>query len=216
MFIGHFGVGFASKKIINRPSLGTLFLAAQFIDLIWPLLLLLNLEKVVIDPGNTAFTPLDFVSYPISHSMAAVILWGVLFGGVYYLFKKDVKSSVVLGLLVFSHWVLDFLTHRPDLLIIPGWEFYVGLGLWDSVAATIIIESIIFFGGVFLYWKITKPINRKGTIILWLFVGFLFVIYLGNIFGPPPPSTEPIAFIGFAQWLLVVWGYWIDRNRKLL
>ena len=123
---------------------------------------------------------------------------------------------MILGLIVFSHWVLDFFTHRPDLLIIPGLEFYVGLGLWNSVAATIIIESIIFFGGVFLYWKITKPINRKGTIILWLFVGFLFVIYLGNIFGPPPPSTEPIAFIGFAQWLLVVWGYWIDRNRKLL
>ena len=84
MFIGHFGVGFAAKKVAVKPSLGTLFLAAQFVDLLWPLLLLLGLERVQIDPGNTVVTPLDFIRYPISHSLLAVIIWGLIFGGIYY------------------------------------------------------------------------------------------------------------------------------------
>jgi hypothetical protein len=96
MFIGHFGLGFATKKITRKPSLGTTFLAAQFIDLLWPFFLLLGMEKVAIDPGNTAFTPLDFVSYPYSHSLVAVAIWALLFGGIYYLVRKDTRSAVLL------------------------------------------------------------------------------------------------------------------------
>ena len=118
MFVGHFGTAFAAKKITPQPSLGTLFLAAQFIDLLWPILLLLGLETVAVDPGNTAVTPLDFLHYPISHGMLAVLGWGVLFGLVYYFLKRNWKASLVLGLLVFGHWLLDLLTHRPDL---PLW-----------------------------------------------------------------------------------------------
>ena len=94
MFIAHFGTGFAAKKIVHRTSLGTLFLAAQFIDLIWPILLLFGIEKVVIDPGNTAVTPLNFVHYPVTHSLFGVLIWAILFGIVYYLIKKNVKASI--------------------------------------------------------------------------------------------------------------------------
>jgi membrane-bound metal-dependent hydrolase YbcI (DUF457 family) len=127
MFIGHFGTAFAAKKIVPQPSLGTLILAAQFIDLLWPVLLLLGFEKVAIDPGNTTVTPLDFYHYPISHSLLGVLGWGVLLGVVYYLIKKNWKSSLVLGTLVLSHWLLDLLTHRPDLPLIPGLDMKVGL-----------------------------------------------------------------------------------------
>jgi len=215
MFIGHFGTAFAAKKIAPKLSLGTMFMAAQFIDLLWPLLLLLGIEKVAIDPGNTAVTPLDFYHYPISHSLLGVLGWAVLFGLVYYLIKKSWKNSLVLGILVLGHWLLDLLTHRPDLPLIPGLELKVGLGLWNSLLATLIVEMAIFAGGVYLYMKITQAKNRKGSYGAWGLIIFLLLVYSSNIFGAAPPSAEPIAYIGLLQWLLVIWGYWIDRNREL-
>ncbi len=133
MFIGHFGTGLAAKKIDNKISLGTLFLASQFIDLLWPIFLLFGLEKVKIEPGNTAFTQLNFISYPYSHSFFGVLIWSLLFGSIYFLFRKNIKSALLLAALVMSHWILDLITHRPDLLIIPWNDFKVGFGLWNSV-----------------------------------------------------------------------------------
>jgi membrane-bound metal-dependent hydrolase YbcI (DUF457 family) len=215
MFIGHFGTGFAVKKIAPQPSLGTLFFAAQFIDLLWPILLLLGLEKVQIDPGNTAVTPLNFEHYPISHSMFGVLIWALLFGVVYYLIKKNTLNAIWLGLLVFSHWLLDLFTHRPDLPLFPWTDKMVGFGLWNSVVGTMILELSIFGIGLYFYLSITKPKNKKGIVGLWLLIVFLIVIYLSNIFGPPPPKAEPIAYLGLAQWLLIIWAYWIDKNREI-
>lgn len=216
MFIGHFGVGLAAKKIDKKPSLGTLFMAAQFIDLLWPILLLLGLEHVIIEPGNTAVTPLNFVDYPISHGFFSVLIWSILFGLVYYIIKRNVKSSLVLGALVMSHWILDLITHRPDLPLFPWSDVKVGLGLWNSVALTIIVEGLIFIGGAYLYMKTTRAENRKGSIGLWSLLIFLAVIYVSNIFGPPPPAEGPIAILGLAQWLLIAWAYWIDKNRSVI
>jgi len=215
MFIGHFGVGLASKKIDKKISLGTLFFASQFIDLIWPIFLLFGLEKVKIDPGNTAFTPFDFVYYPFSHSFFAVLVWGILFGAVYYLIKKNIKSSILLGSLVLSHWVLDLITHKPDLPLFFGEGTKLGLGLWNSVIFTLLLEGAIFAVGAFLYLKVTRPNTRTGSVSLWSLLIFLSVVYLMNTFGPPPPSEGPIAYMGLSMWLLVAWGYWIDRNRTI-
>ena len=214
MFIGHFAVGFAAKKVVPKPSLGTLFLAAQFIDLLWPLLLLLGLEKVLIDPGNTVVTPLNFTQYPISHGFVSVLIWGILVGGIYFILRKDKKTAFWLGMLVLSHWILDLLTHRPDLPLIPGSDVKVGLGLWNSLPGTILIEGGLFAFGVYYYMINTKAKNRTGVWSLWALVVFLLLIYVSNLFGPPPPEAGPIAYIGLAQWLLIAWGYWIDRNRK--
>src|ERR1039458_6536355 len=112
LFRSHFGIGLAAKKIDEKPSLGTLFLAAQFVDLLWPFFILAGIEKVKIVPGDTVFTSLNFVYYPFSHSLLGVIFWAVLFGTVYYVFKKNLRTSILLGVLVVSHWVLDFLVHR--------------------------------------------------------------------------------------------------------
>ena len=215
MFIGHFAVGFAAKKVVPKPSLGTLFLAAQFIDLLWPLLLLLGLEKVLIDPGNTVVTPLNFTQYPISHGFVSVLIWGILVGGIYFILRKDKKTAFWLGMLVLSHWILDLLTHRPDLPLIPGSDVKVGLGLWNSLPGTILIEGGLFAFGVYYYMINTKAKNRTGVWSLWALVVFLLLIYVSNLFGPPPPEAGPIAYIGLAQWLLIAWGYWIDRNRAI-
>ncbi len=216
MFIGHFAVAFAAKKLAPKPSLGTHFIAVQFADLLWPPLLLLGMEKVAIEPGNTAFTPLNFISYPISHSLMMSIVWSLLFAGVYYLIKKDMKGAAVLGLAVLSHWILDVFTHRPDMPLTPGETSYLGLGLWNSIAATIIVEGLLFFGSVTLYSRITKAMNKKGTLVLWSLVAFLALIYVMNIVGPPPPDSTSIAYAGLSMWLLVAWGYWVERNRKII
>lgn len=213
MFIGHFGIGLAAKAIDKKSSLGTLFFASQFIDLLWPILLIFGLEQVKLDLGNTAFTPLDFVYYPFSHSLISVCVLSCLFGAVYFLIRKNIKGSVLLGGLVMSHWVLDLIAHRPDLPLTWSNDFKVGFGLWNSVLFTIIIEGGIFLIGSYLYLKNTKAKNRTGSISILSLLVFLIVVYLLNAFGPVPPSIEPIAYVGLSLWLLIAWGYWIDKNH---
>ena len=170
MFIGHFGAGLGAKKFATSLSLGTLFLAAQWIDLIWPVLLILGIEQVVIDPGNTVITPLDFIHYPITHSLLAVLIWGIILGGVYYFIKKDRKNAIWMGVLVLSHWILDLITHRPDLPLIPGCNVKVGFGLWHSLAGTLMLEVSIFILGIYFYLRATRAKNRTGSIALWSLV----------------------------------------------
>ncbi|MCC7093491.1 MAG: hypothetical protein IT277_04805, partial [Ignavibacteriaceae bacterium] len=205
--------GFAGKKFSKSASLGTYFMAAQWIDLLWPILLLLGIEKVKIEPGISNVTPLNFNYYPFTHSLAAAIIWGVIFGVIYFLIKKNAKTSIILGVFVVSHWVLDFLVHIPDLPIFPGSELKVGLGLWNSFTATIILEGLIFGIGIYLYYKVTKTKNKTGTYSLIGLVVFLILIYISNLFGPPPDSVKAIGIVGNAQWLIILWGYWIDKNR---
>ena len=214
MFIGHFGVGFAAKKVDNRPSLGTMFIAAQFLDLIWPVLILLDIEKVKIEPGNPPFKTLDFLYYPFSHSLLSTVLLGILFGGIYYLVKKNLKGSILLGSLVVSHWILDLFTHVPDLPLFPWSDIKVGLGLWNSVPVTIIIETAIFIGGVYFYISATHSKNLKGSFGLWGLVGLFLISYIMSIVGATPPNVEAIGFAGLSMWLFVIWAYWVDRNRS--
>jgi len=214
MFLGHFGAGFAAKKIDKSASLGTCFMAAQWIDLIWPILLLLGIEKAEINPGISEVTPLEFTYYPFTHSLFGVIVWAVVFGMIYFVIKKKSRTAIILGLLVLSHWFLDLLVHIPDLPIFPGESVKVGLGLWNSFTATIILEGLIFTLGVYFYYTATKAKNKTGSYSLIGLILFLVVMYISNLVGPPPPSVEMIGIVGNAQWLIVLWGYWIDKNRE--
>ncbi len=213
MFIGHFGVGFGAKRAAPRTSLGTLFLGAQFVDLLWPSLLLLGVEQVRIQPGITRVTPLDFVSYPITHSLAIVIVWGVAVGAIYWTVRRYLAGAIVVGAAVVSHWVLDLLVHRPDLPLVPGGP-KVGLGLWNSLPGTLVLECAIFVVGLAIYLRCTRATDRIGKYGLLVLVLFLAVVYVGNITGPPPPSVEAIAWLGQAQWVIVILAYWIDAHRR--
>jgi hypothetical protein len=214
MFIGHFAVGFAAKRAAPRTSLATLMVAAQLVDLVWPILLLLGIEAVRIDPGNTAFTPLDFEYYPWTHSLAMVVAWAVAFGVVYRLRTGYVRGALVVAALVLSHWVLDWISHRPDLPLAPG-TLKVGLGLWNSRPATMFVEGLLFAAGLGVYLSTTRARGRIGSIGLWGFVAFVVLAYLGNLMGGAPPSPRAVAVVGVASWIFVPWLAWIDRNREV-
>jgi hypothetical protein len=214
MFIGHFGVGFGAKTVVPKVSLGFLFLAAQFLDLLWSSLLLLDIERVRIAPGATAVTPLVFEYYPFSHSLLAAAGWSISLAVVYLLVRRDQRGAIILGLLIISHWVLDAISHQPDLPLYPGSSVMIGLNLWSSLPATLTVEVPIFLTGVGLYNRTTKPADAIGKWGFWTLIALLLLIYCGNLSGAPPPHSKAIAWVGELQWLLIPWGYWIDNHRS--
>lgn len=214
MFLGHLGTGFGAKAAAPKVSLGTLLLAAVLVDLIWPALILLGVEVVEIRPGATRATPLDFVYYPFSHSLVAVVVWAGLFSLVYFIVRSYKRGALVVGALVLGHWLLDAIVHVPDLPLVPGSGLKVGLGLWQSIWGTVLIELGIFAVGVWLYVRSTRALDRIGSLGLWALVALLLLIYSGNFLGGPPPSVAAVAWVGQAQWLIVLWGYWVDRHRR--
>ncbi|WP_247232083.1 hypothetical protein [Telluribacter sp. SYSU D00476] len=217
MFIGHFGVGLGAKSIRPAISLGTLFLASQLLDLMWPTFLLMGLEEVTIQPGITEVTPLNFTHYPISHSLLLVLGWSLLAGVLYWILRRKREGArldaMVVGLCVLSHWLLDVIMHRPDLPLYPGDSPMLGLGLWNSLAGSVVVESILFAAGVVLYARSTSAQDRIGSIGFWSLIGSLVLIHVGNLFGPPPTNTTDIAWAGQLQWILVLWAYWVDKHR---
>jgi len=213
VFIGHFAVGFASKRLAPRASEGVLLLAPLFLDAIWPVFLAAGLESVRIDPGNTAFTPLDLHDYPYSHSLLMAIVWSLLVGGIYFLVSRYGRGALVVGAGVFSHWVLDFVTHRPDMPLYPGSAVSVGLGLWNSRAGTMLVEGAMFVAGVWIYARATRARDRVGAIGWWAMVALLVVLYASAAMGPPPPSVQAIIVTGFVAWLFIPWAWWFDRHR---
>jgi membrane-bound metal-dependent hydrolase YbcI (DUF457 family) len=214
MFIGHFAVAFAAKRVEPSVSLGTYFAAAQLPDLLWPYFLLAGVEHVTIAPGSTAFTPLRFDSYPISHSLLTVIGWGALMAGVHWWRKRRRLAAVTIALAVVSHWVLDFATHRPDMPLTPWSPVKLGLGLWNSVVGTLVVESAMFVGGVWLYLSATRARDGVGRYGLAALIALLVVIYLGAAFGPPPPSMHAIAVSMLPALGIAIWAAWVDRGRK--
>jgi hypothetical protein len=216
MFVGHFGAAFAAKPLAPRVSLGVLLAAGTFLDLLWPVLVLTGVERVRVDPGNTAFTPLDFVEYPWTHSAAMAAVWSLAFGVVVGLATRERRAAVVAGLLVFSHWALDLVSHRPDLPLWPGGP-KVGLGLWDSVPATLVVEGAIFVGGVWVYLRATRARDGVGRWALVAFLALLAAAYLSDRFGgPPPPGPAAVAWMGVAAGVILLpWAVWIDRHREL-
>ena len=213
MFIGHIAAGFALKRAAPRTSLGTLLAASLLPDLLWPVLLLAGWETVRIAPGDTAFTPLEFVSYPISHSLLLVLVWGLLFSSLYWLRTRYLWGGIAILLGVASHWLLDALSHRPDMPLFPGGP-KVGLGLWQSVPATVVVEVLLFAGGVWLYARGTRASDRTGRYALLALVAFLGLMYFSNL-NAQPPSANAVAWGSLAGWLFPVWAWWLDRHRVM-
>lgn len=215
MFIGHVAVALAAKKAAPKVSLGTLVVAACFLDVVWPVLVLLGVERFRIVPGFTAVNPFDFAHYPWSHSLLMTLVWSLLFALAYLGVKGDRAGALWVGIAVASHWVLDFVSHRPDMPLYPGGSERLGLGLWQSLPATFMVEGLMFASGIALYARATDSRDRTGTIALWAFIALLVALYVPGPWSPPPPSENAVAIVGIlAIAILGPWAYWIDRHRE--
>jgi hypothetical protein len=213
MFIGHHGVAFAAKAAAPRVSLGWFFLATMWLDLVWPVLVLAHVEIVRIVPGLMKMSPFDFVFYPFSHSLFFAIVWALMFNLVFGLIFKNWQVGALLGMVVLSHWILDLIVHRPDLPLFPGGPKF-GLGLWNSMAATLSLEFLFFGVGLFLYFRTTCAKDRIGSWGLYGLSIFLVLLYLSTLVSPPPPNAHVLAWGGMATLIIVIWAWWVDDHRE--
>lgn len=212
MFVGHLAVALGAKRVDPEMPLAAGVAAAFGIDLLWPVFLFAGVETVRVAPGDTAFTQLAFESYPWSHSLLLVVGWS----GVAAVAGKALighwRSGIVLGALVMSHWFLDALTHRPDLPIWPGGPL-VGLGLWNSVPATIALEGAIFAGAIAAYLSMSTARDGVGKWALWALLGLTGVMWVTQPWAPPPPSATAVAGGALVLWILVPWAHWVEAHR---
>lgn len=186
--------------------------AAFGLDLLWPILLLLGLESVRVNPGDTAFTNLAFDSYPWSHSLVATVVWAALAGALGRILYGSARAAVLLGALVASHWVLDFVTHRPDLPLWPGGPEY-GLSLWNSVAGTIVGEGGLYVAGVWLYLRTTRAKDGTGRWALAALLALVGLLWIAQPWSPPPPSATAVAWGALILWVVPFWVAWAERHR---
>lgn len=214
MFVGHLAAAFVGKRTSRSTSLAWLVLAVMFVDLIWPLFLLAGIERVRIDPGNTAFTPLAFDHYPWTHSLLMGIAWGVALGAAASSRGVSTAGASLLAVLVASHWVLDFISHRPDLPLWPWPDGVYGLGLWHSIPATLLVEGLLWLAGILAFLRSRRPLGVSGRVALWSFLLVTTMLWASSPFSPPPPSET--ALLGFAlfSWIVVPWAWWIERTSE--
>jgi membrane-bound metal-dependent hydrolase YbcI (DUF457 family) len=212
MGVGHLAVGFASKKWAPRASLGWLMLAPIFVDVWWGLFILTGVERARITPGITKSIPIDLEYIPWSHSLVTNVGWALLLAGIYFALRKDRRAAAVLFLGVMSHWLLDFVSHRADMPILPSGPL-VGLGLWNHPLAAFSVEAALLALGIWLYVGSTRPV-RGGKAGLAILIAVLFAANAGAYFGPPPPSITPMAVANLST-LILVWICWrIDGRRE--
>src|SRR2546422_4080154 len=214
MFIGHYAVGLASKNFAPRASLGALIAAPILLDLLWPFFLLLGWEHVAIEPNKNPFLRLEFISYPISHGLVAVIGWALLFASLYLAFTRYLEGAIVIWIGVVSHWLLDYVVHRPDLPIYAG-SRQLGLGLWNHPIATVCVELAMFALAIWIYLRQTKARDGTGSYGFWAFVVVLLVAYAGATLAPPPQSVKALALGALVAWIFVPWAWWFDRHREV-
>ncbi|HMV83222.1 MAG TPA: hypothetical protein PKA34_08820 [Blastocatellia bacterium] len=215
MVIGHFAVGFALKRFTPRASLGVLMAAAVLPDLLSPIFMLAGWERFRIVPGITAFMPYDLERIPYSHSLLMTLVWALLFAGGYWLLTRFQLGAAVIFIGVLSHWLLDFITHRPDLPLYPGGSLRVGLGLWHSILGTLAVEVPLFIVGVWLYITTTHPKGIVGVLALWGLIAAMVLVYASGLLGAPPADERAATWFTLSVWLVPLWAWWIDREHEL-
>ena len=215
MFTGHLALAFAAKSKVPAAPLGWLVAAVTTLDLLWPLFLLAGLEEVRISPGATAFTPLVFESYPWSHSLLMAAVWGVVLAGLARWRGYSAEVGYWLAALVVSHWVLDWVTHAPDMPLWPGASPRFGLGLWNSIPGTLVIEGLMWIGGIARYLRGRRAVRWIGPVALGSFVLITTVMWAGGPLSPPPPDARSLAWFALIGWIVIPWAALADRFYAL-
>jgi hypothetical protein len=213
VFVGHYSVSYAGRATEPRVPLWVLFLAVQLLDVLWGVFVLLGIERVRIVPGITATNPLDLYFMPYTHGLLTSIGWSVAAGLAYRRWKGDAHAGAVVGVAVFSHWVLDLLVHRPDLPLV-GDRYKVGLGLWNYPAVALALEALLLLGGIAWYLSATRNGARGGWVPMIVFGGVLVLVQVITFFGAPPETPAMAAGTALAAYFALAGvAGWLDRRR---
>jgi hypothetical protein len=216
MFVGHYAASLALKGYVKEASLGVLFLAVQFVDILFFPFVLLGIERIHIVENYTQSTHFELVYMPYTHSLLAFIVWSGLAYSVFrWVVVKDRAVALVIALAVFSHWVLDVLVHTPDLPLSSDESTKIGLGLWNNAIATYAVESMILLLSLWVYLRLTTAVTSIGKYGMGIFVGLLLLINAANIFGPPMVNSESgLAIFALSSYFLfAAVAFWLDRKR---
>ena len=216
MFLGHYAVAFAAKRAAPDVSLGTFAFAVQFLDELWPFLLLAGVEHARLVPGRMAASHVEFVSYPISHSLLTAAGWGLAVSALYFAFRRERRAAIIVGLCVLSHWFLDVPMHVPDLPLWPGSSILVGAGFWRSVPLTLVTDAGLLAVGLTIYTRSTRALDRVGQWGLWSVVVLLLLVFFASIFVVPPPPPRALALTVLGLWVFVPLMAWVDRHREFI
>lgn len=214
MFVGHLALALAGRKASRTTSLVWLMAAVNLVDLVWPMFLLAGLERVRIDPGNTAFTPFAFESYPWTHSLLMGVAWGGALGALARWRGLSSSAAGLIGALVVSHWLLDLVTHRPDLPLWPWPNGVYGLGLWHSIPGTIAVEGALWIAAIAVFLGVRRPRGLQGGIAFWSFVLVSTLLWISGPFSPPPPDERSLALFALMGWITLPWAWWIERTSE--
>jgi hypothetical protein len=222
VFIGHYGLSLAAKRWRPRLSLGVLFVAVQFLDVLFAIFVLAGVEKMRIVHGFTAYNPYDLYSMPYSHSLAGALVWSVLFGAGGYVFTRRFSvgeraaAAAVLGAAVFSHFLLDLPVHTADLPLTPSaGSPKIGFGLWNHPAAATAVELAVLVAGGGLYLRGTRPRSGGSRIATIAYGIVLLALTIGTRFQPDPASASAFAVQALiAYFVLAGAAEWIDRMRE--
>ena len=215
MFAGHYGPSLAIRAVRPQVPLWLLFIAAQLVDIAWATLVLAGVEKVRIVPGYTAASPLDLYYMPYTHSLVAAVFWSLgLAIACKGLFRRwEWAAAIAIGAVVFSHWLLDLMVHRPDLPLYDN-AAKVGLGLWNFLVLSFVVEALVLGAGLMLYLRRTRPVTAVGRHGPAVFAAAMLAIQGGMLFVPPPPSSTALATSALASYLLfAAIAGWIDGQR---
>lgn len=217
MFIGHYGPAYAIKRWRPQIPIFVLFFAVQLVDVAWAVFVPLGIERVRIVPGITATNPLDLYYMPYTHSLVAALLWSLVGAGVYAVFKPRalrMRIGLAVGVAIFSHWLLDFLVHRPDLPLYDN-SGKVGLGLWNFPVVALVLEVGSLLLGAVLYLGGTRPRDNLGRFGPWVFILLLIAMQVVMFFGSPPETPNQAAAAAFVSYFLFAGiAAWLDRHRE--
>ena len=216
MFVGHFGVGFGAKHFAPNASAGTLVLGAMLADVLGFAFIAFGIEHISIQPGITRLDALNLYDFAWSHSLLMDVVWAALLADGYFLFRRYARGAWIIFAAVLSHWVLDWLSHRPDMALAPGVHRYFGLGLYNSPLGLLIVEGGIWLVGIALYLRTTRSKGLAGNLALWIGLALLTILWLLSFSGAPPPSVHTLVVVDLVAFPIVIgWVYWVDHLREV-
>ena len=214
MHVGHFATGLIGKRVDPKLSLGTMILASMLADVLWGVFMLAGVEEVEITNGRGAGNYFHPINIALSHSLVMLSVWGALFAGAHFLWRRSGHAALLLFFLVVLHWPLDVIAHKSDMPLAPGLPQQFGFGLWTNLIATILVEGGLWLLSIVLYLRTTRSRSRLALFIFWPVVLLVTLSWLNNIAGPPPPDVRIAPMLSLIYFsLIIAWGYWVNRLR---